>query len=535
MNFKEKLEKEIKKQLNQEISLRIPPSPEFGDFSLALFNQDLSKIKLKSNLIEKTEIKGGYLNIFIKKSRFIEETLKEINKDYGKTKSKQQKILIEYPSPNTNKPLHLGHIRNILLGSTLTNLLKFQGNKVIQVNLNNDRGIHICKSMLAYKLWGNNKQPDKKSDHFIGDFYVMFAQRAKENKQLETQAQELLLKWEQGDKETISLWKKMNNWALKGFNETYKKLDLKFDKEYYESSIYKEGKKIIEEGLKKGLFTKDEENNIIIDLTKEGLGKKVLLRQDGTSIYITQDIYLAYLKEKEFHSDKSVYVVASEQDYHFKVLFKILDILNIVPINKLYHFSYGMIELPTGKMKSREGNVVDADDIINEVIILSKKVIKEKNSKIKEIDRLSKVIGIGALRFFILKYDAKRNFVYNPEESLSFEGETGPYVQYTHARICSILKKSKFSSKIDYSRFNDQEFQLIKKMAEFPEVIKDSTLNYRPHVLCNYLIKLAQLFNNYYSKNEIKSSKERLLLASKTKQILFTGLALLGIEAPEFM
>ena len=427
MNFKEKLEKEIKNQLKQEIDLRIPPSQEFGDFSLALFNKNPNKIILKSSLIERTEVKGNYLNIFIKKSKFIEETLKEINKDYGKTKSKQQKILIEYPSPNTNKPLHLGHIRNILLGSTLTNLLKFQGNKVIQVNLNNDRGIHICNSMLAYKLWGKNKQPDKKSDHFVGDFYVMFAQKAKENKDLEKQAQELLLKWEKGDNETISLWKKMNGWALKGFNETYKRFNLKFDKEYYESNLYKEGKRIIEDGLKKKLFTKDEDNNIIIDLTNEGLGKKVLLRNDGTSIYITQDIYFAYIKEKEFHPDKSLYIVASEQDYHFKVLFKILDILKIIPINNLYHFSYGMIELPSGKMKSREGKVVDADDIIDEVINLSKEIIKEKNPKVskEEIDFLSKTIGMGALKFFILKYDSKRNFVYNPEESLSFEGETG--------------------------------------------------------------------------------------------------------------
>jgi len=515
MNFKEKLTKEIKKQV-KEVYLRPTPSPELGDYSL--FLKYPNKIKLKSNLIERTEIKGNYLNIFINKSKFIEETLKDIDKDYGKENQKKT-ILIESPGPNTNKPLHIGHLRNMALSISLSNIYKKLGNKVINVDIINDRGIHICKSMLAYQLYGKNKKPNKKSDHFVGDYYVIYSQK----KILDEKAQEMLVKWEKGDKETIALWEKMNKWAIDGMYQTYKEFGLKINKTYHESQYYNKGKNIVLEGLKKDLFKKDKEG-VVIDLGKN-LGKKVLLRADGTSIYITQDIYLAKKRYEDYKFDKLIYIVGSEQIYHFKVLFEVLKKLKYKFADNCYHLSYGMVSLPEGKMKSREGKVADADDLIENTIELAKK----KNKK------TSKIVALAAIKFLLLKYDSKKDFIFKPEEALSFEGETGPYIQYTHARINSILKKSKPSNKIDYKKYNQEEFQLIKKLSEFPGIIKDSAIKYKPNLLCNYLIQLSQLFNTYYSKYEIKTSKERTLLITKIKQILSTGLNLLGIEAPESM
>ena len=526
MNFKDKLTKELEKQLKQEVNLRPTPSPEFGDYALFLKNPNK---KIKSNLIKKTEVKGNYLNIFINKTKFIEETLKDINKDYGKSKENKT-ILIESPGPNTNKPLHIGHLRNMALGISLSNMLNYLGNKIINVDIINDRGIHICKSMLAYKLYGKNQQPNKKPDHFVGDYYVLYSQKNIPDER----AQEMLIKWEKGDKETIALWKKMNKWAIEGMHQTYKEFGLNIKKTYYESQHYSKGKDIVLKGLQEGLFQKDKEG-IIINLGKE-LGKKVLLRSDGTSIYITQDIYLAKQRYEDFKFNKMIYIVGSEQIYHFKALFEIFKRLKYNFADNCYHLSYGMVSLPEGKMKSREGKVVDADDMIENTKELAIKKIKQRDKlPKKETLEISKEIGLAAIKFFLLKYDSKKDFIFNPEEALSFEGETGPYIQYTHARISSILKKSKSNIEIDYQKYNQQEFQLIKKLSEFPEIIKDSAIKYKPNLLCNYLIQLSQLFNTYYSKYEIKNSKERLLLISKIKQILTIGLNLLGIQAPEAM
>src|SRR3989344_2191505 len=534
------------------LSLETPPEPHLGDFSFPCFQlaKELKKspvdiassiiIKLKpSRLIERIEQKQAYINFFISTKALAESTLKEIlkNKKYGKTKTKPKKIVIEYPSPNTNKPLHLGHVRNILIGQSLSSILKFQGHKVFQVNLNNDRGIHICKSMLAYQLFGNQQKPNKKSDHFVGDFYVKFSQESANNPNLETQAQELLIKWESKDKQTRALWKLMNSWALLGFKQTYKKLNLKFNKQYYESQIYNSSLPLIKKALSKGIFEKDEKGNIVADLSKYNLGKKVVLRADGTSIYLTQDIALAQIKESNFHPDLSIYVVASEQEYHFQVLFKILSMLNIKTKN-LHHLSYGMVYLPEGRMKSREGNVVDADDLINEVISLASSIIKEKHPKLpkKELETRSRIIGLAALRFFILKFDPKHDFIYNPKESLSFEGETGPYLLYTYARIQSILKKTKLPQKASYTNLEEPiEKQLILQLSKFPSTIKEAEEKYKLSLIASYLINLSKTFNQLYHELPVlQSDKEtkaaRLHLIKAVSSVLASGLSLLGIE-----
>ena len=555
--FKKEILKQLKKALTlteQQLSslLETPPEPHLGDFAFPCFSlskqfkQSPAQIaesilpKLSTNqYIEKIEQKQAYLNFFINKSTLATITIKEIlkNKHYGKTKIKKQRILIEYPSPNTNKPLHLGHVRNILLGQSLSNLLKFQGHQVFQVSLNNDRGIHICKSMLAYKLYGNNKKPNKKSDHFVGDFYIKFAIEAANNPSLEQQAQDMLLKWENKDLETIKLWKLMNQWALKGFQETYKKFNLKFNKQYYESQIYQQATPLIHKALKQGIFEKDEKGNIIANLETYNLGKKVILRADGTSIYITQDIALAKLKEQQFHPNISIHIVASEQDYHFKVLFKVLSLLNFSTHN-LYHLSYGMVYLPEGKMKSREGNVVDADNIIDELLSLSKETLEEKHPGLSknELSKRSKIISMAALRFFILKFNPQQDFTYYPEQSLSFEGDTGPYILYTYARIQSILKKAKFPKKAYYSYLTEQsEKQLLTQLTQYPNIIQQASEKYRISLLCNYLIDLCKTFNSIYHELPIlKSTKEiqaaRLHLLKSTSIVISSSLSILGIE-----
>jgi arginyl-tRNA synthetase len=557
--FKQEIVTILKKITKQnEINLETPPSSELGDYAFPCFSlakiykknpneiaQELiKKIKL-TKIIKKIEIKGAYLNFFIDKEKLSETILKTIYKEknnFGKNKEKD-KIIIEFPSPNTNKPLHLGHIRNILIGQSISNLLRFLGNKVYQVNLNNDRGIHICKSMWAYQKFGNNKNPDKKPDHFVGDFYVLY----EKNKSIETEKeiQQMLTRWEQGDEKTRALWRKLTNWVLKGFNETYRKFNLKFDKTYNESEIYDKGKTIVLEAFKKRIFYKDNKGMIIADLEKYDLGKKVLLRADGTSIYITQDIYLAKKKYDDFKINKSIYVVASEQNYHFKVLFKILELLKYKFAKNCYHLSYGMIYLPEGKMKSREGTIVDADDIIEKMQLLAEEEIIKRHKELKkdEIRKRANMIGLGALRYYILKYDTLKDIHFNPKESISFEGETGPYIQYAHARICSIERKysKRIRDNINYSLLKQkEEFELIKHLAKFPEIIKNAAHQYKPYLLANYLYELAKQFNEYYHKypvlkveQEIK--KARLLLINCIKQVLKTGLNLLGINAPESM
>ncbi|MBW2993097.1 arginine--tRNA ligase, partial [Candidatus Woesearchaeota archaeon] len=408
----------------------------------------------------------------------------------------------------------------------------------------NDRGIHICKSMLAYKKWGKGDTPEKskmKSDFFVGKYYVMFAKRA--NERLEKEALEMLRKWEQGDRETVALWKKMNKWALDGFEETYKKLGIKFKKTYFESETYKKGKKIVLEGLKKKLFKKNEEGAIVADLSRQGLGEKVLLRADGTSVYVTQDIYLAKKKYEDFKYDKSIYVVATEQNYHFRVLFEVLKMLKYPFADRCCHFAYGMVHLPSGRMKSREGNVVDADDIVSDMIKLAEKETRKRyrNLSAKEISKRAKQIGMSAIKFYMLKYDAIKDIVFDPEQSISFEGETGPYVQYAHARICSVLRKykNKIPANINLGVLDTkEEKKIIVLLSRFPDVVADAGEHYRPHVLCRYLLDLSQAFNEFYHAHRILEAEERdarICLINCVKQILAQGLGLIGIEAPERM
>ncbi|MCK4521649.1 MAG: arginine--tRNA ligase [Nanoarchaeota archaeon] len=559
MDFKEHIIKVLKKETNlRDINLEIPPDPEMGDCAFPCFAlsmelkknpneiaQDLCKKIKFDKVINKIEVKGPYLNFFVNKKNLSSKVLKDVFKEknnFGKGKNKKR-IMVEFSSPNTNKPLHLGHIRNNVLGDSLSRMLAFQGNKVIKASLVNDRGIHICKSMLAYQKWG--KKENKKGDHLVGDYYILFTKKAKENLKLEEEAQDMLKKWEDGDKKLIQLWKKMNSWVLKGFDETYKKLGIKFDKTYYESKIYEKGKDIIKDALKKGLASKDEDDSIFIDLDKYNLGKKVLIRADGTAIYITQDIYLAKLKFDEYKLDKSIYVVGSEQDYHFNALFKTLEVLKYKWAKNCYHLSYGMVYLPSGRMKSREGTVVDADDLIDEMEKLALKEINKryKNLSEKEKKQRAEKIGLGALKFYMAKHDSAKDMHYNPEESISFEGETGPYLQYTYARINSILKKygKKADDNIKFELLKEEkEKELVKALGDFPNIIEKSSENLRPHILARYLLDLAQLFNNFYHnypvlKAEEELKKARLLLISCVKEILKTGLNLFGIDVLEEM
>jgi arginyl-tRNA synthetase len=475
-----------------------------------------------------------------------QDQLQEQKEKYGLKSKNHKVVLIEGPSPNTNKPLHFGHVRNMAICKSLFNIMNATGYTAKQINLNNDRGIHICKSMIAYQKWGKDDSPEKsnmKSDHFIAKYYVMFAQKLKENPELEKEAQEMLQKWEADDKEIIHLWKKMNKWAFDGFKETYKTFNMHFDKEYFESETYKHGKDIIIEGLKKGLFQKDETGAVITDLTDQGLDKKVLLRGDGTTVYMTQDIHLAQRKFKDFKYDKSIYVVGNEQEYHFQVLFKVLKMLGFEFADGCYHYSYGMIELPTGKMKSREGTIVDGDNLVEEVIILAREEIKKRHTQLedKNLEDRARKIAMSAIIFYLLKYDPKKNFVYNPKESLSFDGETGPYCQYVYARIQSILKKSETKPKDKTELLtNDQEKKLVSKLSEYPKIIKEISEKYKISLLTRYILELSQEFNNYYSKTKIiQDNKDlenaRLYLIEAIAQVIENGLELLGIEVVEEM
>jgi len=477
--------------------------------------------------------------------------LLQINKRLLLSFSNKQKVVIEFPAPNTNKPLHLGHVRNMLIGESLSRILEFNGFKVFRVNMNNDRGIHICKSMLAYKKYGKNKTPEsekKKSDHFVGDYYVLFNKKLKEHPELEDETQDMLRKWEQGDSETVNLWKKMNNWAFNGFNQTYKKFGIKHVKVYNESDYYNQGKKVVMDELKKKVFEKDEKGNIFVNLEKYNLPNKILLRADGTSVYMTQDLMLAQLKYKDFKMDKSIFVVGSEQKLHFKQLFKILELIGFKNFDGCYHLAYGMIALPEGRMKSREGTIVDADNIVDDMIALAKKEIQKRHDlDKKEIDKRAEQIGMGALNFFILKYDALKDFVFNPKESISFEGETGPYIQYAHARICSILRKfgksidKGFIDKTDLSLLKEkEELELVKLLGKFPNVVENAASSYKPSLISRYLLDLSQAFNEFYHIHQILKEKEemrnaRILLIDSVRQVLRNGLNLLGIEAPEKM
>jgi arginyl-tRNA synthetase len=549
--------------LNQ-INLDVPPKEDMGDFAFPCFTlakeykkspPEIAKdieTKIKDKLPEgiTTKVIGPYLNFFINQANIVEDIINNIQKNnFGIKPNKKEIVLIESPGPNTNKPLHLGHLRNILLGTSISEILKTQGKEIHIVNIVNDRGVHICKSMLAYKKYGDNKKPEdvkRKSDHFVGDFYVKYAQEEKSNPELENEVQEMLVKWESGDKEIIELWKLMNKWALDGFKETYAKLNFTIEKEYYESNSYLKGKEIVINGLNKGIFEKNKEGAVVINLEDKNLGEKILLRANNTSVYITQDLYVAQKRYEDYSFDEMIYIVGNEQEYHFKVLFEIFRKLGWKFADKCYHFSYGMVELPDGKMKSREGNVVDTDDLIDEVTSIAKQEVKNRYKDIeeKEADKRAEVIAKGAIRFFFLKFDPVRNFIFNPKESLSFEGETGPYVQYAYARICSIFNK--LEQEIDIEKANlklldtDADKRLLKLLSNYPIILEDSAKNYKPSTLCHYLIDLASCFNGYYRDNQIlKSDKDtmlaRLALIDSVRIIIKSGLKLLGIEVLEQM
>lgn len=533
--------------------IEIPPKKELGDYALPCFtlakktnkNPNVIANEIKDKLIQNTEFEkvnvlGPYINIFINKKKFSLKALNEIinnQNNFGFVENKIGKILIEFPSPNTNKPLHLGHLRNMAIGESISRLLEYNGNKVIRVNLYNDRGIHICKSMLAYKKYGEDKQPDKKPDHFVGDYYVIFNNKAKEDENLNHEVQEMLIKWEQCDKDVINLWKKMNNWVYDGFEQTYRLFGIKHDKHYYESEIFKKSKKFILQFLKNNIFSKRKDGAIIINLKEDGMDEKVLLRADGTSIYITQDLYLAIIKDRDYNPHTSIYIVGNEQDYHFKALFTILKKIGFQ--KKLLHLSYGMVELPDGRMKSREGNVVDADNIISEVRVLAVKELlnRYKNIKQDEVDDRALKIALSTIKYSLLKTSTYKNVTFDPKESVSFNGDTGPYLLYSYARAKSIIEKKSKDPKSN-NEISEHEYNLIKKMYGFPEIVKQGAKDLNPSIVAHFAYGLCQQFNEFYQLCPVINSdneKLRIKLVTAFAMVLKKSMYLMGIETLESM
>ena len=525
----------------------------------------------------------GFLNLVIAPAAWL-GLLNDISADehFGEKKATEDSplVMIEYSSPNTNKPLHLGHVRNNLLGWSLAQIMEANGNKVVKTNIVNDRGIHICKSMLAWLKWGKGETPEtsgKKGDHLIGDYYVAFdmhyraeveelknkfvaegmddekaGEKAKNEAPLIKEAHEMLVKWEQNDPEVRALWEKMNNWVYAGFDETYKQMGVGFDKIYYESTTYLEGKKKVEEGLEKGLFFRKDDNSVWADLTADGLDQKLLLRSDGTSVYMTQDIGTADMRFRDFPIDKMIYVVGNEQNYHFQVLSILLDRLGFKWGKELVHFSYGMVELPNGKMKSREGTVVDADDLMATMVADAKQMSEDKVNKLEGIsedekNEIARIVGMGALKYFILKVDARKNMLFNPEESIDFNGNTGPFIQYTYARIRSILRKAAAANVnipdvlADNAPLTEKEIELIQKMNEYGAAVEQAGKDYSPSGIANYCYELTKLFNQFYHDYSILNADSddektvRLVIAKNVAKTIKNGMALLGIEVPERM
>ena len=524
----------------------------------------------------------GFLNLTISTEAWV-GLLNDINAQphFGEKQPTEDSplVMVEYSSPNTNKPLHLGHVRNNLLGWSLAKIMEANGNKVIKTNIVNDRGIHICKSMLAWLKWGNSETPEssgKKGDHLIGDYYVAFdkhyreecaqlkaeyiaqgmdeekaEEKAKAEAPLIKEAHEMLVKWEQGDPEVRALWQRMNEWVYAGFDETYKALGVSFDKIYYESNTYLEGKKKVEEGLAKGLFFRKEDNSVWADLTDEGLDQKLLLRSDGTSVYMTQDIGTADMRFRDFPIDKMIYVVGNEQNYHFQVLSILLDRLGFKWGKDLVHFSYGMVELPNGKMKSREGTVVDADDLIAAMIAEARQTSDElgkfKDMSEEEKQEIARIVGMGALKYFILKVDARKNMLFNPEESIDFNGNTGPFIQYTYARIRSVMRKAEAdglqipAALPANAPLNEKEINLIQKLNDYGAAVAQAGQDYSPSGIANYCYELTKEFNQFYHDYSILNAESqeekitRLVLANNVGKVIKNGMALLGIEVPERM
>ena len=549
----------------QEIKdlIEVPPQELNSSYAFPCFQ--LAKIKKKPpyqiakelgeqlelpEYLKDIEANGPYLNFKIKPQPILEQIFKlkenygRIYEEFGKSQMSSSRVVIEYPSPNTNKPLHFGHIRNMLLGRSLSRCLKYKGDIVFDVNLNNERGIHICKSMYAYKNWGNNMEPDIKPDHFVGAFYVKYNEMEKKDSKILEEVYDLLRLWEENDAETRELWKKMNSWAYEGFKETYKSMGISFDKEYFEADIYWRGKDKVLKSLENGTFNKTEDGAIIAHLKEKfNLPDKILMRKDGTSLYITQDIYLAYQKKEDFDYDKSIYVVANEQDLYFKQLFAVLDMIGFK--EDKFHLSYGMVYLPEGKMKSREGTIVDADNIIENMESLAYQEVNKRYPQLSENFKKERAtaIGMAALTFFILKFNPKSDFVFNPKESISFEGETGPYIQYCYARIESIIAKSKkaINLNIKWDLINhEKELTLVKQLNYFPEILNSVRKNYSIHQIPQYLLTLCQAFNSFYSSCQVLSGddeleKARLLLIKCVQIVIKIGLQILGIDVLEQM
>lgn len=527
------------------------------------------KLKEYIPAIEKFNVVKGFLNLTIS-PEYWGGLLQEIagNETWGlkSVTPDSEVIMVEYSSPNTNKPLHLGHVRNNLLGYSLSRILEANGYKVVKTNIVNDRGIHICKSMLAWKKWGEGVTPastGKKGDHLIGDFYVAFDKHYKEEiKELMEQkgmseeeaavasplmgeAREMLRKWEQGDAEVRSLWQMMNEWVYEGFDETYRRLGVDFDKIYYESDTYLEGKELVLDGVEKGYMYRKEDGSVWADLTPEGLDHKLLLRADGTSVYMTQDIGTAKLRYQDYPIDRMIYVVGNEQNYHFQVLSLLLDRLGFKWGKSLVHFSYGMVELPEGKMKSREGTVVDADDLIDTMINGAREMSADRPVPMsaEESEEVARMVGLGALKYFLLKVDPKKNMLFNPKESIDFNGNTGPFIQYTYARIRSIIRKAEDfdASNVKVAIPNEKESTLIQKIADFPAIVEESGKNYSPALIANYAYDLAKEYNQFYHDYSImkESNREvrdlRLLISYTTARTLKSAMSLLGIEMPEKM
>ncbi|MBR4527877.1 MAG: arginine--tRNA ligase [Bacteroidaceae bacterium] len=599
MEIAVKIINEVKKGLEELYGQQVPDNlvqlqetrPEFeGQLTLVVFPllkmshkkpedtaQDVGQYLVSKvpDVISKFNVIKGFLNLTISSAQWI-ELLQSIQQDdsfgFIPVTDKSPLVMIEYSSPNTNKPLHLGHVRNNLLGWALANVMQANGNKVVKTNIVNDRGIHICKSMLAWLKYGNGETPEssgKKGDHLIGDYYVAFDKHyreqvkelvaqgmdedvAKNEAPLMKEAHAMLVKWEQNDPEVRALWHKMNEWVYEGFDETYKALGVSFDKIYYESNTYLEGKEKVEEGLKKGLFYRREDGSVWADLTKEGLDEKLLLRSDGTSVYMTQDIGTAKLRFQDYPIDKMIYVVGNEQNYHFQVLSILLDKLGFKWGKDLVHFSYGMVELPNGKMKSREGTVVDADDLIATMISNARQMSKDKVNKLENIteteaQEIARIVGMGALKYFILKVDARKNMLFNPEESIDFNGNTGPFIQYTYARIRSILRKATESGIIvpeklpTDTELNDKEIALIQHLQGFAAAVSQAGADYNPSCIANYCYELVKEYNQFYHDFSVLREEDekkrfiRLSLSAAVSQIIKNGMGLLGIEVPERM
>jgi arginyl-tRNA synthetase len=531
-------------------------------------------LKANEPMVAAFNVIKGFLNITIASAVWI-ELLNEVHadKNYGITEPTENSplVMIEYSSPNTNKPLHLGHVRNNLLGNALANIIKANGNKVVKTNIVNDRGIHICKSMLAWKLYGNGETPEssgKKGDHLVGDYYVAFdkhykaevaelmakgmtKEEAEAASPLMQQAHEMLVKWEAGDPEVRELWNMMNSWVYAGFDETYRMMGVSFDKIYYESNTYLEGKDKVMEGLEKGFFYKKEDGSVWADLTGEGLDHKLLLRGDGTSVYMTQDIGTAKIRFADYPINKMIYVVGNEQNYHFQVLSILLDKLGFEWGKDLVHFSYGMVELPNGKMKSREGTVVDADDLMEEMIYTAKETSKELGKldglTEEEANNIARIVGLGALKYFILKVDARKNMTFNPQESIDFNGNTGPFIQYTYARIQSVLRKAADSGIVIPEalhtgvELSEKEEGLIQMVADFAAVVKQAGTDYSPSTIANYIYDLVKEYNQFYHDFSILREENealklfRLTLSANVAKVVRLGMALLGMEVPDRM